>query len=195
MVNIVLEPTHPLYAAAYALGNMEMEIGRIKSDNVALSESNAELQAGYDKVFNLLTGLEAQVDVLRKELRMHKGERIIDFGMKFVGTPYQFGARTGATATFDCSSFVQHIYRQFGVEIPRTSIRQSRSGVAIADADLERGDLVFFDADPNRGTRGVVDHVGVYLGDNMVLHATPQNGVHVAQMWSKPLYLFGRRVL
>jgi gamma-D-glutamyl-L-lysine dipeptidyl-peptidase len=61
------------------------------------------------------------------------------------------------------------VYAMRGVTIPRDADAQARAGVPVARADLLPGDLVFF------ASNGFVHHVGIYVGDNMMLHA-PQTG-------------------
>ncbi|MGD9570290.1 MAG: C40 family peptidase [Thermoleophilia bacterium] len=83
----------------------------------------------------------------------------------------QLGARTvraGASpsAGFDAGGLVSWAYRKQGVTIPRDPVAQSRVGTEVEPADLEAGDAVFF-SDPS----GMIDHVGLYLGDGQFVHA------------------------
>jgi cell wall-associated NlpC family hydrolase len=81
------------------------------------------------------------------------------------GVPYVWG---GANPRgFDCSGLVQWAYRRAGVLLPRTSQQQSRVGKPVTAAQLRPGDLVFFYTP--------VHHVGIYLGNGMVLNA-PDTG-------------------
>ncbi len=63
---------------------------------------------------------------------------------------------------FDCSGFTQWVYRDVGINIPRVSRDQARVGEYISFEDLRRGDMVFFDTKGEK--KGVVTHVGIYLG-------------------------------
>jgi cell wall-associated NlpC family hydrolase len=82
--------------------------------------------------------------------------------------PYVYGA-TGPDS-FDCSGLTQWAYAQAGVSLGRTTYDQINDGTPVAStADLQVGDLVFFNSD---------SHVGIYAGNGMVLHA-PHTGTVV----------------
>jgi peptidoglycan endopeptidase LytE len=110
-----------------------------------------------------------------------------------VGARYVWGAsRPGA---FDCSGFTSYVMRQMGVTLPRTSRAQFGVGRAVARNGLQPGDLVFF-----RGpSGGGVGHVGIYVGNNKMVHAsTPSTGVIVSSLSERyyvSRYLGARRVL
>lgn len=119
-------------------------------------------------------------------------DQIIAFGLKYLGTPYQFGARSGQTSTFDCSSFTQYVYGMHGIQLPRNSRQQSQVGKRISVNELQKGDLLFFSLS---GT-GRIDHVAIYMGDNQLLHAITK-GVSVSKInsyWEKG-FVQARRVI
>jgi len=93
-------------------------------------------------------------------------DALVAFGETYLGTPYEFGASPNQTGTFDCSSFVKHIFDEvLGVELPRVSYDQAEVGEKVALENLRKGDLMFFSA------RGLpIGHVAVYAGDGMMLH-------------------------
>lgn len=105
------------------------------------------------------------------------GQQVVTFAEKFMGVPYVFGA-TGPNA-YDCSGFVQMVYRHFGVYLPRTSIAQSRVGQFVSKANLQPGDLVFFQY--TYTSRGV-DHVGIYIGGGKFINAWPGPGVTISDL-------------
>ncbi|GAB1410428.1 hypothetical protein MASR1M90_15820 [Desulfovibrionales bacterium] len=89
------------------------------------------------------------------------------------GTPH----RTGGTDRrgIDCSGLVQAIYRDvFGMELPRTSVEQSRLGQPIQRDAMQPGDLVYF-KDRRR------DHVGVVLDQRSFLHTSARQGVMISE--------------
>lgn len=101
---------------------------------------------------------------------------VVSIALGYVGVPYLWGGST--PSGFDCSGFVQYVYRQVGVSLPRTSRSQFSVGTRIpADRkDLLRpGDLVFFgtNGDPSR-----IHHVGIYVGGGSFVHA-PHTGAFV----------------
>lgn len=122
-------------------------------------------------------------------------DQIIKAGLKYKGTPYKFGARSGQTRTFDCSSFTQYVFGLADVKLPRDSRQQSRVGKTISKSNLQKGDLLFFKTG-NRAD-GKIDHVAIYMGDGKVLHSIPNGGVQVAKVnsyWERT-FVGAKRVL
>lgn len=95
--------------------------------------------------------------------------RITSAAKEKLGKRYVWGA-SGNGNTYDCSSFVKYVYKKNGINLPRTSINQSKFGKHIERSQLEKGDLIFFDTSKKR--KGYVNHVGIYLGDNKFIHAS-----------------------
>jgi probable lipoprotein NlpC len=118
---------------------------------------------------------------------------LIDYGKDYIGTPYRYGAPAGVEYVFDCSSFVQHVFSNFGIELPRTSISMYYTGEKVDDGSLSVGDLVFFKS----GGSGV-GHVAIYAGNGKILHASSSNGVTISSLsssyWQKN-YVGARRIL
>jgi cell wall-associated NlpC family hydrolase len=109
----------------------------------------------------------AAVIVQPKE-RERLGDEVAVRAISLVGVPYRYG---GADLDgFDCSGLVYFIYRDLGLDVPRTAADQQRSAVMIERRRLQPGDLVFF---RTRGRR--ISHVGVYVGEDRFVHA-PQTG-------------------
>jgi cell wall-associated NlpC family hydrolase len=116
-------------------------------------------------------------------------ENVIAAGMKYLGTPYEFGSDRSTTTTFDCSDFVRTAFREgAGITLPTDSRGQGSyvrdKGAAVWDwHQLKRGDLIFFGAyrgssassysGVNKATERIT-HVGIYLGDGKVLHTYSQ---------------------
>lgn len=98
-----------------------------------------------------------------------KRNKIVKLAQKQVGKAYVWGA-TGPNA-FDCSGLAQYIYRQVGINLPRTTYTQVNYGKRVSLKHLKKGDLLFW------GGRSPY-HVGIYAGNNQVIHAaTPRQGV------------------
>lgn len=126
-----------------------------------------------------------------------KGQSVVNFGKKYLGTPYKFGASTSTTKVFDCSSFMKHIFKKYNVTLPRTAAAQSKEGKAVSKANLRVGDLVFFSSG-SRATGKNVTHVAVYAGNGKILHTYGKPGVTISDLNSgtwKKTYLKARRVL
>lgn len=99
-----------------------------------------------------------------------RAERMIDDALQLIGLRYRRGGSSVETG-FDCSGFVRHVVREaLGLVLPRTSREMSREGEPIDKADLQPGDLVFFNT-----MRRAFSHVGIYLGNNRFVHA-PRSG-------------------
>lgn len=126
-----------------------------------------------------------------------KANKIINYGKTFLGTPYKFGASTTTTKYFDCSSLMKRIYAKYGVSLPRTSVAQSKKGVAVSKANLKKGDLLFFSTGSRSNGKNVT-HVGMYIGNGKMLHTYGAPGVMITDInkahWKKT-YLKARRVL
>ncbi|MDO7904909.1 C40 family peptidase [Paenibacillus sp. JX-17] len=126
-----------------------------------------------------------------------KGQNVVNYGKKFMGTPYKFGASTNTTKNFDCSSFMKYIFKKYGVSLPRTSAAQSKVGKAVSKANLKPGDLVFFSSGSRANGKNVT-HVAVYAGNGKILHTYGKPGVTISNLNSgnwKKTYLKARRVL
>ena len=90
--------------------------------------------------------------------------------MGFMGIPYKWGGTT-PEAGFDCSGFVQFVFRQAtGMLLPRSSFDQVRHGISVTLDELQPGDLVFFNT-----MRASFSHVGIYIGENRFIHS-PSRG-------------------
>jgi cell wall-associated NlpC family hydrolase len=114
----------------------------------------------------------------------------------FLGTRYVWGA-TGPTK-FDCSGFTQWVYRDAGINIPRVSRDQAKVGQYVSYSNLRKGDMIFFDTKKHK--KGIVTHVGIYLGNGNFIHASSAaKKVIVYNFNQKPFYkerfLWGRRVV
>lgn len=97
---------------------------------------------------------------------------VITFALAQLGKPYAFG--TAGPATFDCSGLVQAAYARIGVHLPRTTYQQVDAGTPVYDlARLQPGDLLFIPG--SDGTPQAPGHVGMYLGDSLLIQA-PKTG-------------------
>lgn len=110
----------------------------------------------------------------------------------YLGIPYRFGGET--SDGIDCSGFVQKVFREHQVELPRTAREQITVGSEVAPGDLRKGDLVFFHTYANYPS-----HVGIYLGDGKMIHASSGKGeVTVSDLNSdyyRSRYLGAKRVV
>ncbi len=84
----------------------------------------------------------------------------------FLGFRYTRGG--SSINGMDCSSYVQKVYKVFGIDLPRTAREQFQMGYAVARNALKVGDLVFFKRSQTRQPT----HVGIYIGDNQFIHTS-----------------------
>jgi len=120
--------------------------------------------------------------------------RVVREALKYLGKPYRYGA-TGPDS-FDCSGFVYRVYRDIGVSIPRTSLKQSKiKGKKLSRYELREGDILFFDT----GNRGHINHSGIYIGDNRFIHASSGKAYSVTisslDGWYRDKFRWAKRVL
>jgi len=138
-------------------------------------------------------------------------QRVINAGMKYLGTPYQFGSNRNSKATFDCSDFVRRAYLDgTGLRLPADSRSQgsyvkNQGDISQDWSKLKSGDVMFFMA--YKGTKasdyaGInkkterITHNGIYLGNGNILHTYSQKsgGVRIDTIsgshWEKR-FLFG----
>ncbi|MBN1960749.1 MAG: C40 family peptidase [Deltaproteobacteria bacterium] len=110
----------------------------------------------------------------------------------WLGTPYLWGG--ASKKGVDCSGFSQSVYREGATyNLPRSSGAQYTIGVPVSKNQLKTGDLVFFDT----LDRGRVTHVGIYIGNGQIVHASSSKGVTHAdfsKQYYQRAYLGARRV-
>ena len=122
-----------------------------------------------------------------------RGSDVVAAGLKYLGVPYKWGGTDPETG-LDCSGFVQQVYEDLGIAIPRVSRDQAKAGRPVADlTSAQPGDLLFFDVSSSAARPGI-DHVGIYLGNNRMIVA-PRTG-DVVKVQDVPAEVSGiRRIL
>ena len=108
--------------------------------------------------------------------KIEKQKILVECALACLGRPYVYGAAPEEEPKrFDCSSFVQYLYRRIGVELPRNSLDQAACGRRVRDVKkLEIGDLLFFTSKVGRYNRKFpmgVGHVAIYIGKGYGVHA------------------------
>ena len=130
----------------------------------SLQEKNADLfthKPAYDK----------SIDTFSSDI---KGRLYTQYH-KWQGVRYRLGG--SSKRGIDCSAFVQVTFKtKLGVNLPRTTSLQSRMGKEVRKNELKAGDLVFFRTGSNSR------HVGIYLENNMFLHASQSRGVTISKL-------------
>lgn len=120
-----------------------------------------------------------------------KVSAIIATAKQFIGVNYVYGGTT--PAGFDCSGFVQYVFAKQGISLPRVSRDQYKLGTSVSFSNLKAGDLVFFSLAKN----GIVDHVGIYVGNGQFINASSSKGVTIYALGSywQSAFLGARRIL
>jgi peptidoglycan DL-endopeptidase CwlO len=112
---------------------------------------------------------------------------VVAYAANFLGTPYKWGGTT--PSGFDCSGYMQYVYRHFGVSLPRVSGSQATVGTYVPRDQLQPGDLVFF-----KKAGRPVHHVGMYVGNNSYIHAPQSGDVVKISLLTRSDYYTARRV-
>lgn len=126
---------------------------------------------------------------------------MINKGKQYLGVKYVFG--TGPypqTGRFDCSTFTQYVYGKYGVRLPRVARRQAAKGTLISRKSLRKGDLLFFYVPGRFRTNRTIGHVGIYIGNKKMLHASPKprDGVQITNIdkaYWKSTFLKAKRIV
>lgn len=105
---------------------------------------------------------------------------LIKTAEKYIGTPYG--------GEFDCSGYINKVFGENGIEVPRQSSSLFKFGESINKDELQQGDLVFF----NTSGKGI-SHVGMYIGNNKFIHSQNKKGVSTTSL-NDPYYWGSRFV-
>lgn len=120
-----------------------------------------------------------------------RGEDVVHTASRYKGVPYSFGGTT--PWAFDCSGYVQYVFRQHKATLPRTADLQYEKGLFVTQRQLKPGDLVFFSTyEPG------ASHVGIYAGDGLFWNATSSAGVRLCSLsdeYWRTRYYGAKRVL
>ncbi|MCX7883859.1 MAG: C40 family peptidase [Caloramator sp.] len=108
-------------------------------------------------------------------------ERLINYAKKYLNVRYVYGS--SSSNAFDCSGFTMYVYKVVGINLPHSASEQSKIGLAVSKENLRKGDLVFFET----GSSGI-SHVGIYIGNNMFIHASSGAGRVVTTSLSDNYY-------
>jgi len=122
------------------------------------------------------TGILPSAEALGNAPTADKRNRIVVEARKHLGVPYSWGGST--PNGFDCSGYVQYVLNQCGITVPRTTELQAQVGSYITKSNLRPGDLVFL----QNTYRAGISHVGIYIGNNQMIHASSSKGVTISDL-------------
>lgn len=140
-----------------------------------LTTINQEIQQLLEQEARARAAEAAQLEKVAQEvLATAPEDGLARTAMKYLGVPYHWaGEGPGKCPTgehricFDCSGLTQYVYKLFGIDMPHNAAMQFNDGIKIPLEQARAGDLVFFGMPPH--------HVGMYLGNDLFIHA-PQTG-------------------
>jgi cell wall-associated NlpC family hydrolase len=109
-------------------------------------------------------------------------DRLTLFAKKLLDIPYRFGGNS--VLGIDCSAYVKKVYSLIGMDLPRSAREQFQEGKSVDGDDLSIGDLVFF-----KTYASFPSHVGIYLGNNLFIHASSKSRKVTINSLDTPYYL------
>ena len=195
----VVETGDTLWTIAEAHHTTVQNLKAVNNLKTNIIYDDQELKIPPRKQVKEVEPVKEQKPVVREEVRPNiQIQNVLDQAIQYIGAGYKFGATLDeAPNLFDCSSFTQLVFQQNGVEIPRVS--RDQAGVGYQVNELKAGDLMFF-TNNELYSDGRVGHVGIYMGDGSMIHASSSLGVNITEnvlgnpYWSAN-YLFSKRVI
>jgi hypothetical protein len=151
-------------------GFYKVRIGNFPSREEAAAEAERLKSAGVIEDYFLIAPGDYPAAMYAGAGEARLRSEILRTAERFIGVPYRWGGES-TTDGFDCSGLTMVVYQLNGLDLPRTSADQWRTGRPVGPDEISQGDLVFFST---RGG-GRVSHVGIYLGGDAFLHA-PSRG-------------------
>lgn len=147
--------------------------------NTALGTSAA---AGTSDVASLLSAVGSTTTVAASPAAASSaggatGDAVVAAAKKYIGVPYVWGGTNPATG-MDCSGFVQRVFKDLGVELPRVVSDQMQKGTPVASlAEAKPGDLLV-----SYGG----EHISIYLGNGKAIDApVPGQTIQIRDAWEK----------
>ncbi|HWL98530.1 MAG TPA: C40 family peptidase [Nocardioidaceae bacterium] len=167
-------PRHGRTLVAGAAGALGLGLLVVSLSDVSIADASET--ASPDSPAAPATSDTARAPQDRGEAQV-PGARVVRAAAEERGEPYKYGA--DGPVSFDCSGLTQHVYAQFGVELPHNSAAQYRAVEHVAKADMRRGDMLFFH------DQGGIYHVGIYAGGKQMWAAeNPGEDVRKHDIWT-----------
>lgn len=145
-------------------------------------------------------GLEPEEAIPAAALKDINIPALIARARTYLGVRYEFGAPPyPENGTFDCSSYTAYLFDKYGISLPRTARAQGKIGSSISRSSLRVGDLLYFYVPGRFQTNKTVGHVGIYIGNGNMIHASPEpkDGVQITSIdkaYWKRTFLFAKRI-
>lgn len=144
----------------------KVRFGNYPTKNIARIEAENLKATGILRAYYLVAPKNYATTDRQFNHNEYLREDIVNTAKQYIGVNYRWGGQSSGMG-FDCSGLTMVVYRLNGLDLPRSSKQQWKTGKPVDIRHLSKGDLVFF---ATTGTRRV-SHVGIYLGGNKFLHA------------------------
>lgn len=147
-------------------------------------EKSAIVYNGNNITYEIYVDTINSINLMNEEASKNTtGDSVAFYAKQFVGNPYVYGG-SSLTDGADASGFVSAIYATFGFALPHSSAAIQNIGEDVSIEDIRAGDIVCY-----------AGHVGIYLGDGEIVHAsTPAEGIIISNMTYRPV-LSIRRII
>jgi cell wall-associated NlpC family hydrolase len=145
--------------------------GAAQAQTPARNNANPDALGAFLDRLNDTTSITLDVASTVTGTVLNAAQSVVVNALGLLGVPYRYGGNT-AEQGLDCSGFVKLVFQQTtGLNLPRRSDEMSRLGNAVADNDLQPGDLVFYNT-----LRRANSHVGIYIGNGQFVHSPSSGG-------------------
>ena len=151
-------------------------------DELHMAENIARMAATARKRLEEVERIAVQAQKTGKTYHFTEADKkkLLDYAKYFKGGKYVWGGTS--PKGFDCSGYVQYLYKKHHVNLPRTAWAQSKKGLSVDKDNLQKGDLLFFLTDKKRGIP--VTHVGIYIGNGEFIHAaSKKKGIIISPIY------------
>lgn len=164
------------------INNFETDL--LKPGQKILLERQKEATDSPKKYDTIISQAHTDDEIQLSEISEDIGikERLMLFAKKMLDIPYRFGGNS--ILGIDCSAYVKKVYSLIGIDLPRSAREQFTQGEPVDKEDLSVGDLVFF-----RTYASFPSHVGIYLGNNLFIHASSKKKKVTIDSIDAPYYL------
>lgn len=180
---IILFLNIPLFATSQNIFIIKNSDGTVVKGKKVTHKKNKYFNDLIKEQQELLTKLK-KIKAKRSGHLSHNKTQILNNAKEHLGGKYVWGGTQ--PKGFDCSGYVQYLYKKEGVALPRTALAQSKVGLSINRNELKKGDLLFFLTDKRRNIP--ITHVGMYIGNDKFIHAASKKKGIIISSLSKSKY-------
>ena len=180
---IILFLNIPLFATSHNMFIIKNRDGTIVKGKKVTHKKNKYFNDLIKEQQELLTKLK-KIKAKRNSHLSYNKTQILNNAKEYLGGKYVWGGTQ--PKGFDCSGYIQYLYKKGGVALPRTAYQQSKVGLLVNRNELKKGDLLFFLTDKKRNIP--ITHVGMYIGNDKFIHAASKKKGIIISSLSKSKY-------